>query len=401
MLIRRGFRYRIYPTPEQEVRLLAWEGALRALWNTAHEQCLIYLSRGARMPTAFDQITQLTELRADTPWLADVPRNVCAQLLVDLDAAWQRCFAQLARRPRWKKKGRDAVAITEPHPGVFRLTDNGVVFPKLGEMRAVFHRRIQGTPKRCTIRREVDQWVVAIQCEQEIPDPQPRPGPVVAIDRGLTALLADSDGGMLPNPRHLDTSLRRLARVQRVVARRERGSRRRQRAVLRVAKLHRKIRRQRAHLLHVLSHRYAKSHGVVVVESLNVAGMMRGGLGRQISGAGWSSFCAMLRYKLEATGGRLVEVPAAYSSQTCSACGLVDAASRQGDRFQCVGCGHEAHADVNAAIVLLSRRTDGGAGRGGQGAVRPPMKRQLRVVRRGHSAVQVPGLLQSPGLQSG
>lgn len=401
MLLRKGLCYRIYPTPEQEARLRAWEGALRALWNSALEQRLLYLRRGARMPSAFDQINQLTELRAEVPWLADVPRNVCAQLLVDLDAAWQRCFKGLARRPRWKKKGRNSVALTEPHPRVFRVTATGVVFPKLGEIQAVLHRPLAGRPKRCTIRREVDQWFVTIQCEQEVPDPEPRTAPVVAIDRGVTTLLADSDRRLVPNPTHLDAALRRLARAQRVVARRQKGSKRQARAKLRVARLHRKIRRQRAHVLHVLSHGYAKSHGVVVVEKLNVAGMVRGGLGRQIHDAGWSLFFRMLRYKLEATGGTLVEVPAAYSSQTCPVCGVVDAASRQDDCFRCVACGHEDHADLNAAIVLLSRRTDGGAGRGGQGAVRPPMKRQLRVVRRGHSTLHVLGSSKSPGLQSG
>ena len=400
MLSRRGFRYRIYPTPEQEARLRCWEGALRVLWNLANEQRLIYLKRHARMPSAFDQINQLTELRADVPWLADVPRNVCSQLLVDLDAAWQRCFKTLARRPRWKKKGRDTVAITEPHEKVFRVTATGVGFPKLGEVRAVLHRPIVGTPKRCTISREVDQWFVSILCEQEIPEPEPRTGPVVAIDRGVTNLLADSDGVLVANSKPLERALGRLARAQRVVARRQKGSRRRERAKVRVAKLHRKIRRQREHVLHVLSARYAKSHGVVVVENLNVAGMARGGLGRYILGAGWSIFCTMLRYKLEATGGSLVEVPAAYSSQTCTVCGTVDAESRNGELFHCVSCGHEAHADLNAAHVLLSRGNRGGAGRGGSADVRRPVKRQLRVVRRGHST-QGLGLLKSPGLQPG
>lgn len=401
MLLRRGFRYRLYPTPGQQARLLAWEAALRALWNAAHEQRLLYLQRGARMPTAFEQINQLTELRKEVSWLADVPRNVCAQLLVDLDAAWQRCFNKLGRRPRWKKKGRDPIALTEPHPGVFRLTGAGVVFPKLGELRAVLHRPPEGTPKRCTLRREVDQWFVSIQCEREVADLGPRTAPVVALDRGVSVLLADSDGTRVSNPRHWEEALHRLAHAQRVVARRREGSQRRARAKLRVAKLHRKIRRQRRHVLHVLSHRYAKSHGVVVVEKLDVASMVRGGLGGRIHAAGWSSFCELLRYKLEATGGTLVEVPAQYSSQTCAACGLIDAASRDGERFHCVACGHQAHADVNAAIVLLSRGNRGDAGRGGQGAVGPPMKRQLRVVRRGHSTLQVSGSSTSPGLQVG
>jgi putative transposase len=376
MLVFRGFRYRLYPTPEQAARLLNWEGALRALWNVALEQRHVYLARGAQMPSVFEQKRQLTELRADVPWLADTPRHVAEQVLWDLDLAWNRYFARQSRRPRWKNKGRNVMGLTEHGPMHFRLKATGLKFPKLGEVRAVVHRPLVGTPKRCTIRREVDQWFVAIQCEQDVPESTPRSEPVVAIDRGLTHLLADSDGRLIENPNHLEKSLRRLARAQRIVARRQKGSNRHARAKLRVAKLHRTIRRQRAHGLHVLSARYAKSHGVVVVEQLNVQGMVRGGLGRHINGAGWSSFCTMLRYKLEATGGTLVEVPAHYSSQTCQRCGVVDAANRQEERFRCVACGYQAHADLNAARVLLSRGTLGDIGRGGQGAVRLPMKRQ-------------------------
>jgi putative transposase len=360
MLQRRGFRYRLYPTAEQEARLLAWEGALRALWNIAHEQRRLYLARGARMPSFVEQARQLTDLRVEVPWLADVPRHLCGRVLADLDLAWQRCFARLNRQPRWKKKRHDQMGLTEDDSALFRLSATGLQFPKLGEIRAVIHRPLVGTPKRCTIRREVDQWIVSIICEQEVLKPTPRSEPVVAIDRGVTHLLADSDGQLVGNPRHLEKALCRLAHAQRIVARREKGSGRYARARLRVAKLHRTIRRQRAHALHVLSARYAKSHGVVIVEQLNVQGMGRGGLGRQIAGAGWSMFSEMLRYKLEATGGMLVEVPAAYSSQTCAACGHVEAANRDRESFHCVACGHRAHADLNASQVLYRRGRLGG-----------------------------------------
>ena len=397
MLSRLGFRYRIYPTLEQEARLLDWEDALRALWNAANEQRLEYLKRHASMPSAFDQSNQLKDLRADLPWQADLPRHSADKLLVDLDAAWQRCFMKLGRKPRWKKKGRGAISITEPYSKGFRLTATGVVFPKLGEIRAVFHRPIQGIQKICTISREVNQWFVSIQCEQE---PDRRTGPVVAIDRGITNLLADSDGAVIKNPKYLEGAIKRLARAQRVVARREKGSRRRERAKFKVAVLHRKVRRRRQHTLHVLSSNYAKSHGVVVLERLNVKGMVRSNLGRQISDAGWSTFRSMLRYKLEATGGTLVEIPAHYSSQTCMACGVVNAANRSGEVFSCVTCGYTAHADLNAAQVLLSRRNGGGAGRGGFPEVRGPAKRQLRVVRRGRSTRQF-GLPKSPDFKVG
>ena len=159
-------------------------------------------------PTAFDQINELTELRAELPWLADVPRNVCSQLLVELDKAWQRCFKRLGKRPRWKRKGLDSLGLCEPHPKAWRLDGNIVRFPKLGSIRAVVHRPLEGKPKTCTVKRDGDQWFVSIVCLVEVEAPQPKTEPVIAIDRGVTNVIADSDG-LLLNP-HASTA--RLSR---------------------------------------------------------------------------------------------------------------------------------------------------------------------------------------------
>lgn len=360
MLVRKGVCYRVYPTPAQEKRLLAWEAALRFLWNLALEQRMLGLARPRDervFLTAFDQINQLTELRAELPWLADVPRNVCAQLLVELDKAFQRCFRRLARAPRFKRKGRDFLGLTEPHPKVWRLDGSVLRFPKLGNLKTVVHRSLEGKPKSCTLRREGDQWFVSILCEVEMAEPAPKTEPVVALDRGVRHLVADSDGRLAPNPAHLERALKRLARAQRVVSRRQKGSKNRQKAIARVARLHRKIRRQREHALHTLSTTYAKSHGTVIVERLQIANMVqaRSTLARRILDAGWGRLVEMLRYKLAWRGGQLVEVTAAYSSQTCSACGHVDPCSRSAERFLCCSCGYSDHADLNAAKVLKSR----------------------------------------------
>ena len=360
VLVRKGLCYRVYPTPAQEKRLVAWESALRFLWNLALEQRKLGLARPRDeriFPTAFDQINQLTELRADLPWLADVPRNVCSQLLVELDKAFQRCFRRLARAPRFKRKGRDFLGLTEPHPKVWRLDGSVLRFPKLGNLKTVVHRSLEGKAKSCTLRREGDQWFVSILCEQEVAEPAPKTEPVVALDRGVRHLVADSEGHLIPNPSHLERSLKRLARAQRVVSRRQKGSKNRQKANARVARLHRTIRRQREHALHELSSTYAKNHGTVIVERLQIANMVqvRSSLARRILDAGWGRFVEMLRYKLAWRGGRLIEVPAAYSSQTCSACGHVDARSRRADVFRCGSCGYSDHADLNAAKVLKSR----------------------------------------------
>lgn len=359
MLVRKGFRFRLYPTRQQAAALDRWENALRFLWNLANEQRLIGLARPRnerKYVAAFDQINELTGLRAELPWLAAVPRNVCAQLLVELDKAWQRCFKKLGGQPRWKRKGRDTLSLCEPHPKVWRLSGGKLFFPKVGSLKIVAHRPLEGKLKTCTVRREGDQWFASILCENEISDPSLRVVPVVAIDRGLTNLIADSNGTKIENPAHLEKSLKRLCRAQHVAGRRKKGSKNRTKALNRVSHIHRKVKRQRDHVLHELSTAYAKNHGTVVVEKLNVQGMLKNHcLARRIAGAGWSKFVDMLRYKLAWNGGRLVEVPAAYSSQTCSSCGAVSSLSRCGERFCCVACGYVDHADLNAAKVLKQR----------------------------------------------
>ena len=405
MLVRKAFRYRIYPTPEQAARLRRWEGAMRWLWNLALRQRLDGLDRTVdqqKFYTAFDQINELTALRKEVEWLAEVPRNVCAQLLVELDKAWQRCFKKLAKKPRFKRKGRDSLGLCEPHSKVWRVDGAALVFPKIGALELVQHRPLEGRPKTATITREVDQWFVSISCEVEVETPLPSTKPAIAIDRGVVNIVADSASHIEPNPKFLQQQTKRIARTLRNVSSKQKGSRNRQKASVRVARLQRKVRRQREHLLHCISNFYAKNHGAIVVERLQIANMtasakgtvevpgsnvrQKAGLNRSILDSGWGRLVEMLRYKVVPLGGTVVEVPAAYSSQTCAACGHVDAANRpsQAD-FACINCGVVEHADVNAAKVLLqrySRRTDGSAVCGGL-PVAGPVKQKLRVARRG------------------
>ena len=377
MQILKAFRFRVYPDAAQIARLERWNAALRFLWNLANEQRLMGLARPGGQkhvgradrdaalprldtrvfPTAFDQQRELTELRATLPWLADVPRHACGQLLVELDKAWQCCFKKLTRAPRWKRRGRDLLGLCEADPKVWRLDGTNIYFPKLGTLRTVLHRPLEGKPKTCTLKRDGDKWFVSIVCELDVADPVPRDGPIVAIDRGIVHFGVRSDGAPpIINPKYLEASLKQLAHAQRTVSRRKKGSKNREKAKAHVARIYRKVRQQRDQFLHTQSARLAKNHGVVVLEKLNVAGMIQGRCARSISDAGWSHFAEMLRYKLTWSGGALVEVPAAYSSQTCSVCGCVDAKSRVSQSvFCCTSCGHEENADFNAAKVLLQR----------------------------------------------
>lgn len=409
MILHRGYRFRLYPTPEQVARLEAWEHALRFLWNLAHGQRVAMGQRCKvdRKPiTAFDQIRELTELRAMLPWLADVPRNAAGHLITELDLAWQRYHRGVTNRPAFKAKGRCHVPMAEGKPRDFRVESNKVIFPKLGGIPAVIHRSIVGNPKRCAIVRDGDRWFASITCEQEVADPLVSALPPVALDVGIARLITDSSGSVVENPRHATKMQPRIARAQRVVARKKKGSQNQKKARAKVARLQRRVRRQRDHMLHVASHHYAKSHGTVIVEALKITNMTRSakgtvaepgtnvaakrGLNRAISNAGWGRFVEMLRYKVIPEGGRVVEVPPAYSSQTCAECGVVDAASRRSQAsFVCTACGHTDNADVNAARVLLARGLAKLAVEatvtvcGGKPAKEAPVKQKLRAVRRG------------------
>ncbi len=384
------------------MRLFAWEDALRFLWNLALDQRRMGLSRPRderHFPTAFDQINELTELRSALPWISDVPHCVSTQILIELDKAWRRHFNRLANAPKWKRKRIDLPGVCAPSAKRWRLSGETIRFPKLGNLRAVIHRPLEGKPKTCTLKRDGDQWFASIVCEIDLPDPAPRTEPVVAIDRGVTNIVGDSDGRLISSPRFYEAAQRRLARAQRSVSRKKKGSKNREKAKVRVMRLHRKVRRQREHFLYGLSHDYAKNHGTVVIEKLNVRGMTRSatgtieepgqnvrqksGLNRGILDAGWSRFAEMLRYKLTWNGGTLVEVPAAYSSQTCSACGHVDAKSRVTQAiFRCIACGHTDHADLNAAKVLKSRANRSGLlGEGTVPKAALRTKKRLRTIK--------------------
>jgi len=401
MLIHKAFRYRIYPSDEQIDRLNRWSDALRFLWNLALEQRLMGMHRtDKRYPTAFDQINELTPLRAELPWLADVPRDVSNRLLIELDLAWQRCFKKICRAPQWKKKGDRPLNICNPHVPKWRwkLENGDLRFQKIGHMKAVVHRPLEGSPRSCVLTREADQWVACITCAVEIGDPSPPSGPPIGIDVGITNLLADSEGRRVPNPKHLQASQRRLARAQRAASRKQKGSNNRKKSNTRVARIYRKVRRQRDHVLHVESLRYAKNHSVVVIERLQIGSMSRRtngsveqpsanakaktGLNRSILAAGWGRFGQMLGYKTIWHGSQLQRKTPKYSSMECAKCHCIDVLNRAGERFLCVGCGNADHADNNAAKVIVSRRTDGGAVCGGSGTGRP-VKQKLRVVRRG------------------
>lgn len=253
-----------------------------------------------------------------------------------------------------------------------RVEGHRVFLPKIGWVRFLQSREVPGTVKQATVSREADGWHVSVLAEIHSAAPKPHAGPALGVDRGVAVFAATSDGELaeaLNAGKRLQAKMRRL---QRKLARQKKGSKNRAKTRQRIARLHQKIARMRADLLHKLSTRWAKSHGTIVLEDLRIGSMTRSakgtveepgrnaraksGLNRSILDQGWGAFAQMLEYKTGARGGHLLLVPPQRSSQTCSACGHVDAANQPDrDTFRCTVCGHTEHADINAAKVILQR----------------------------------------------
>ncbi len=238
-----------------------------------------------------------------------------------------------------------------------------MVLPRIGRVKTKEATgKFGGRVLSATCRREADRWYVALAVAVQRPDPVPVVGPVVGVDRGIARFAVCSDGTTIHSPRALERSLRRLRRRSRAVSRRQRGSRNRARAVVALARCHRRIRNQRADALHKATTALARAKSVLVVEDLHVAGLVRNRrLARAIADQGWAAFHRQLAYKCGWYGSRLLVAPRWYpSSKRCSGCGLVKAALPLGVRvFCCQGCGLVLDRDLNAARNLQQLGVNG------------------------------------------
>ncbi len=396
MLLRKAQTFRLYPTPEQASALGRWVGAVRATYNVALSQRRDFYRPGRSFNFA-SQCREVTALRAEFDWLRDVPVHPLQQAVKDLQRAYETWWKALAA---WKALPPEAKAKT-PRPGPPSPRERGlndsmrfpdpatfdlrrlsrrlgeVKLPKLGWVRLRWDRAIPGTVKSLTVARRGGVWTVAAQYEREVPDPAPSALPAVGIDRGVAVFAALSHGEPIPPVNAGKNALRALARAQRKLARKKRGSNNRRKQVRLVAKLHARVANTRKDMVHKASTFVANTHGTVVLEALEVRNMVRSakgtaaapgrnvrakaGLNRSILDQGWGMFRTMLAWKLRERGGRLIEVPAHNTSRTCAECGVVDAASRSGARFRCTACGHAALADINAARNILRRAVDNGS----------------------------------------
>lgn len=365
----RGYRARLYPTAEQAARLTRWSGTARFIWNLARDQRRWHPGVGK-----VRQSLDLTELRQEVEWIADLPRQVGQEVLADLDVAWQRCWAGLARDPALKRRGQPIGLRFPRNVEVRRLNRRwgAIRLSKIGELRFRWTRPLAGEVRNATVSCAAGGWYVALCLRVGVP-PTERSGlSPVGVDRGVEVAFMTSDGEALHREMWTAAEKTRLLALERRKARQIKGSNRYARTCRSIASLHARAADRRRDFAHKTSTHLAKTHGLVAIEALVVPNMTRSargtidapgrqvrqkaGLNRAILDKGWGLVIKQLRWKCADNGGPLVEVPARNTSLTCPVCGLVSPLNRPMRAvFVCVGCGHSDHADVNAAINIRER----------------------------------------------
>jgi putative transposase len=410
----KSYKYALDPTPRQARLLDGHCGAARKAFNWGLGRVKAVMDQRAAETTYRIPAELLTpaiswsmyslrkawnQAKATVaPWWAEYSKEAYASGLTQLAAALKnwgesrkgKRAGRVMRFPRFKSK-RKAVKSCRFTTGVIRCEERYAVLPRIGRIR--LHEipapeLLDGTARilAATIRFERGRWFVALTVEQDLPVKQPeRPDAVVGVDLGIKslAILAgpDSEPRTVPNPKHLDASLRKLGKLSRRVSRRVGPDRRTgrvpsnrwKRANAQRNRVHHTVAYQRADALHKFTTAIAAEYGTVVVEDLNVAGMLRNRrLARRVGDAGFGEIRRQLGYKTEWNGGRLVVADRWFpSSKTCSGCGVVKAKLLLSEReYRCESCGLVIDRDENAArnLAALAVAASGAETLNGRGA---------------------------------
>ncbi|MHA1917789.1 MAG: RNA-guided endonuclease InsQ/TnpB family protein [Candidatus Ranarchaeia archaeon] len=365
MRIKRAYRYELGPNNCQKTHLTQHAGTARFAYNWGLEQRnkQYQEKKGKEKYTnAIKQHKTLNKLKKNQfPWMYQVSKCAPQEALRDLQQAFQNFFDGLKGKrspvgfPKFKKKGKnDSFRLT----GTIKVIGRKIRLPILGRIRIKEKREtyFQGRILSATISKRADRWFVSIKVEEEVIIPT-NEGEAVGVDLGIKNLAVTSTGNVYQNPKVLTTRLRKLKRLSRNFSRKEKGSKNMEKARLRLARFHLKVSNIRRDCLHKLTTTLAKNHSQVVVEDLNVSGMMKNKkLARAISDVGFYEFRRQLEYKTKCYGSELVVAPRFYpSSKRCSKCGLVKGELSLSERtFVCEVCGLVLDRDLNAALNLLA-----------------------------------------------
>ncbi|HEY9831435.1 MAG TPA: RNA-guided endonuclease TnpB family protein [Stenomitos sp.] len=355
-----AFKVRLYPTVEQQKILSQHFGCARWWWNYALNLCIeTYKTTGKGLSqSALNTFLPKLKKQEETQWLSECYSQVLQATTLNLVTAYKNFFEGRAKYPRFKaKKNRQSIQ----YPQSVKVVDGCLKFPgRVGTVKAKLHRPIEGAIKTVTLGMTPSgRYYASVLMEMDGNSPTPSTdGKVAGIDLGLKDFAIVNDGvktSKYANPKHLAKHERNLKRKQQKLARKEKGSKSRDKARRLVARVHERVSNVRTDYLHKLSRKLVDDNQVIVVESLNTKGMVRNHkLAKAISDVGWGMFVNFLSYKLDREGKVLVEIDRWFpSSKLCSTCHYqISEMSLDVRTWICPSCGTHHDRDGNAAINI-------------------------------------------------
>ena len=354
--MRRAIKVRIYPTTEQKHLLAKQFGCARFWWNKALSLQYEHRSNKGKWLKRSELNALLPKLKKELPWLkTDCYSQVLQATTKHLEQALKNWFSGRARKPKFKAKT-NRQSISFPQNVV--VAQQGIKVPKVGLIKAKFTQEIQGKIKTVTISLTPSgKYYAAISLDKgdiEV-EPSTDDGVITGIDLGLKDYVTCHNGTdtySIKHPKWLKKHQRNLRHQQKKLSRRKKGSNRRNKARKSVARVHERLSNARIDFLHKLSRKITDESQVVVVENLNIRGMVRNcKLSKAIAQSGWGMFLNFLNYKLEAKGGVLVEIDRFFpSSKLCSNCGhKYEQLQLKEGEWTCEFCKTTVLRDENAA----------------------------------------------------
>jgi putative transposase len=356
------FRYRLYPNQIQRARIRKTIDACRFVYNWALEITKTAHEKDNKPLTWYDLNNRLPELKHNHPFLKSAYSQSLQWAVKRVHLAFRRYINGLSQTkepvgyPKFKRRKATRKSFEVPQFFQIDFTARRIWLPKIGAVKAVFHRLFSGIPKTCTVVMTITgKYFISIVVDDSKP-PAPKQEVTaqrsVGLDVGLKTYVTVSTGEKVANPQHLQNSLQRLKCLHRRLSKKRRESRNREKARLRLARCYEKISNQRSDFQQKLSIRLIRENQAIMVESLNISGMLKNRrLAQAISDAAWSTFLMMIRYKAEWYGVTVVEVGRFEpTSKRCHNCGAINGNLTLSDRvWICPNCGRFLDRDVNAA----------------------------------------------------
>jgi len=394
MLVQKGHKIQLLPNNEQKTTFRQWAGTARWAYNWGLEKKIEAYEEAGQSPGAYSLMKGVTQLKKadEHAWLRDVSVSVPRMALMQLERAYANFFRRCKEGdvvkgfPKWKSKKRSKV-VFHLEPNTVKIEDKRIRLPKIGWVRMTkplrFAGKLVGT---VAISEQAGAWYASINVETEHV-PADSQGRAIGIDLGIKTLATLSDGMVYDNPRALKYYEKLLAKAQRQLAKKQKGSKRRAKAKLRVQRIQKRIADIRANTIHKATTDIVGRYSFVAMEDLNVKGMVKNhNLARAVSDAAFGEFRRQMQYKLDWDGGELTLVDQWFpSSKLCSECGCINSSVTLANReWTCPDCETHHDRDHNAATNILAKALEtpggsSGAGRGGLEVADSPVKRQAGI----------------------